>query len=229
MAVETAIRTGRREFDGLFPLVRQFLERSVLDLAIDGQRVRGYRTPDARSVWIRDHSDMMRAFRHFEPDLTSAVQHFADTQAANGRVFDYVTTFPEKPPSERENWTKYVRVPVEADVEYRFVKAAYLAWQASGDDEWMAALLPSLERALRYIMTHPWYWDPRRGLVKRAYTIDTWDFAYTAGRHEWLHFQITDDTYWGYMHGDLSGYYEAFVLMAALHDRFGDGRIARAW
>ena len=229
MAVDTVIRTGRPEFDGLFPLVRGFLERSALDLAIDGQRIRGYRTPDARSVWIRDHSDMMRAFRHFEPDLTSAVQHFADTQAANGRVFDYVTTFPEKPPCERENWTKYVRVPVEADVEYRFVKAAYLAWQASGDDEWMAALLPNLERALRYIMTHPWYWDPRRGLVKRAYTIDTWDFAYTAGRHEWLQFQITDDTYWGYMHGDLSGYGEAFECMAALHRRFGDERIARYW
>jgi len=229
MAVETVIRTGRPEFDGLFPLVRGFLEQSALDLAIDGARVRGYRTPDARSVWIRDHSDMMRAFRHFEPDLTSAVQHFADTQAANGRVFDYVTTFPEKPPCERENWTKYVRVPVEADVEYRFVKAAYLAWQASGDDAWIAALLPSLERALRYIMTHPWYWDPGRGLVKRAYTIDTWDFAYTAGRHEWLQFQITDDTYWGYMHGDLSGYYEAFGLMAALHGRFGDERIARYW
>ena len=229
MAVDTVIRTGRPEFDGLFPLVRGFLERSALDLAIDGRRIRGYRTPDARSVWIRDHSDMMRAFRHFEPDLTSAVQHFADTQAANGRVFDYVTTFPEKLPCERENWTKYVRVPVEADVEYRFVKAAYLAWQASGDDEWMTVLLPGLERAMRYILTHPWYWDSVRGLVKRPYTIDTWDFAYTAGRHEWLQFQITDDTYWGYMHGDLSGYFEAFVLMSALHARFGDERIARYW
>jgi hypothetical protein len=229
MPVDTRIRTGRPEFDGLFPLVRGFLERSVLDLAIDGRRIRGYRTPDARSVWIRDHSDMMRVFRYFEPDLTSAVQHFADTQSANGRVFDYVTTFPEKPPCERENWTKYVRVPVEADVEYRFVKAAYLAWQASGNDGWMAALLPSLERALRYVTAHPWYWDAGRGLVKRAYTIDTWDFAYTAGRHEWLQFQITDDTYWGYMHGDLSGYCEAFTLMAALHARFGDERIAPDW
>jgi hypothetical protein len=226
---EVSIRTGRPAFDGLYPAVRRFLEHDRLDLAIDGQRIRGYRTPDARSVWIRDHSDMMRAFRHFEPDLTSAVQHFADTQAASGRVFDYVTTFPEKPPCERENWTKYVRVPVEADVEYRFVKAAYLAWQASGDDDWITALLPSLERALRYITTHPWYWDAGCGLVKRPYTIDTWDFAYTAGRHEWLQFQITDDTYWGYMHGDLSGYYEAFGIMAALHARFGDGRTAHDW
>src|SRR5512139_1380166 len=163
MAAETAIRTGRPEIDGFLPLVRGFLERSALDLVIDGQRIRGYRTPDARSVWIRDHSDMMRVFRHFETDLTSAVQHFADTQAASGRVFDYVTTFPERRPSERENWTKYVRVPVEADVEYRFVKAAWLAWQASGHDGWITALLPSLERALRYVMTHRWYWDASRG------------------------------------------------------------------
>jgi hypothetical protein len=229
VAAETFIRTGRAAFDGLFPLVRSFLEQDVLELHVDGQRLRGYRAPDAKSIWIRDHGDMMRAFRYFEPDLTSVVQHFADTQAASGRVFDYVTTFPEKLPCERENWTKYVRVPVEADVEYRFVKAAYLAWQASGDDEWMRGMLPSLERALRYITTHPWYWDATHGLVKRAYTIDTWDFAYTASRHEWLQFQITDDTYWGLMHGDNSGYYEAFRLMAILHRRLGDQRIAANW
>jgi hypothetical protein len=229
VVVDTVIRTGRPEFDRLFPLVRSFLERDVLDLRIDGQRIRGYRSPDTRSVWIRDHGDMMRGFRYFEPDLTSAVQHFADTQAASGRVFDYVTTFPEKLPCERENWTKYVRVPVEADVEYRFVKAAYLAWQATGYDEWMRALLPQLERAVRYITTHPWYWDATHGLVKRAYTIDTWDFAYTAGRHEWLQFQITDDTYWGFMHGDITGYYEAFGLLATLHRRLGDDRVARHW
>lgn len=229
MGVETRIRTGRPEFDGLFPLVRSFLERDVLDLAIDGRRVRGYRTGDAQSVWIRDLSDMLRAVRHIEPDVGGAVEHFAGTQAANGRIFDFVTTFPEAPTGQRENWTKYVRVPVEADVEYRFVKAAYLAWQASGDDEWMRRMLPSLERALRYVTSHPWYWDGEAGLVKRPYTIDTWDFAYTAGRHPWLQFQVTDDTYWGYMHGDVSGYVEAFGLMALLHRRLGDERIAGRW
>jgi hypothetical protein len=223
---ETRIRAGRREFDELYPLVRSFLERDTLDLSIDGRQIRGYRTPDTRSVWIRDHSDMMRAFRHFERDLTSAVQHFGETQAESGRIFDYFTTYPERWPSERENWTKYVRVPVEADVEYRFVKAAWLAWQATGDDAWMRRILPRMEKALAYITSHPWYWDEERGLVKRAYTIDTWDFAYTAGRHEWLQFQITDDTYWGILHGDNSGYFEAFRIMAAIWRRFGD--LARA-
>ncbi len=226
---KTRIRTGRREFDELYPRVRAFLERDVLDLAIDGESIRGYRTPDAPSVWIRDHSDMMRAFRHFERDLTSAVGHFGATQAANGRIFDYFTTHPEKLPCERENWVKYVRVPVEADVEYRFVKAVWLAWQASGDDAWMQQMLPSMERALKYILSHPWYWDRRLGLVKRPYTIDTWDFAYTAGRHEWLQFQIDDDTFWGIMHGDNSGYYQAFRIMADLHRRFGDEVRAADW
>ena len=229
MSVETRIRTGRPEFDELYPLVRSFLERDVLDLAIDGQRIRGYRAPDVRSIWIRDYSDMIRAFRHFERDLTSTVQHFAETQAESGRIFDYFTTFPEKPPGERENWTKYVRVPVEADVEYRFVKAAWIAWQASGDDAWIRRMMPRMEKALAYILSHPWYWDDGCGLVKRAYTIDTWDFAYTAGRHDWLQFQITEDTYWGILHGDNSGYYEAFRIMAALWRRFGEAGRADGW
>jgi hypothetical protein len=229
MTEATFVRTGRPEIDSLVPLVRGFLAADVLDLVIDGRPIRGYRSPDAKSIWIRDHGDMMRGFRHFETDVTSAVEHFAETQGANGRVFDYFTTHPEKLPSERENWTKYVRVPVEADVEFRFVKAAWLAWQATGDDAWIRGLLPSLERALEYVRTHPWRWEPGLGLVKRAYTIDTWDFAYTAGAHDWLQFQIDDRTFWGVMHGDVSGTEEAFRILAALHERFGDAGRARTW
>jgi hypothetical protein len=226
-ATDLVIRCGQQDLDRLAPTIASFLARDTLDLVVDGERIRGYRTPDARSVWIRDHSDMMRGFRHAERDMTSAVQHFADTQSASGRIFDYVTTWPEKLPSERENWTKYVRVPVEADVEYRFVKAAFLAWQATSDDEWLAQIWPSLERALAYVQRHAWYWDACHDLPKRAYTIDTWDFAYTAGAHEWLQFQITDDTFWGFMHGDASGYAEAFGLMARMGRRLGmDGRAA---
>ena len=159
MSALTSVTTGRPEIDSLVPRIRSFLEQDILDIVIDGQEIRGYRTPDARSIWIRDHGDMMRGFRHFERDLTSAVDHFAETQAANGRIFDYFTTFPEKLPSERENWTKYVRVPVEADVEYRFVKAVYLAWQATGDDDWVRGLVPAMEKALVYATSHPWRWS----------------------------------------------------------------------
>ena len=226
---QTYIRTGDPAFDELIPRIAAFLDHDIIEMTIDGRPVRGFRTPDAPSLWIRDHGDMMRGGKYFFPDLTTAVDHFAETQSQSGRIFDYVTTFPEKLPCEKENWTKYVRVPVEADVEYRFVKAAYLAWQATGDDGWIRRLLPSLERALQYIMNHPWYWDAEHGLVKRAYTIDTWDFAYTAGKHDWLQFQIDDDTFWGIMHGDNSGYYEAFRIMARLYERFGERDRAASW
>ncbi|MBN1271404.1 MAG: hypothetical protein JXB26_03965 [Candidatus Aminicenantes bacterium] len=229
MAEHTFVRTGKPEFDNLVPRIKSFLDKDSLDCEIDGVKIRGYRSPDARSVWIRDFSDMLRGVKYFEKDVTSAVEHFAATQAANGRIFDYFTIFPEKLPCEKENWTKYVRVPVEADVEYRFVKAAYLAWQAAGENGWIQRLLPSMEKALHYVMSHPWRWDTGTGLVKRAYTIDTWDFAYTAGKHDWLQFRIDKDTYWGIMHGDNSGYYEAFRLMSWLYSHFGEKKKADFW
>ena len=229
--METFIKTGLQAFDDLMPRVKAFLAQDTLELNIDGEKVKGYRSPDAKSLWIRDHSDMMRAAKYFETDLKSTVDHFAATQAANGRIFDYVTTHPEKLPCERENWTKYVRVPVEADVEYRFIKAAWIAWQVTGDDEWMAGLIPSMERALDYIFTSKQRIDPATGLVKRAYTIDTWDFAYTAGKYHWLQFQIDENTFWGISHGDNSGYYEALSILERLYtylDTRAEGRGQKA-
>ena len=229
MGGRTYIKTGFSQFDNFYPKIKSFLEQNVLDVVVDGQKIRGYRTPDTKSIWIRDYSDMLRGVKYFEEDLKSTVEHFAQTQAESGRIFDYFTTFPEKLPCEKENWTKYVRVPVEADVEYRYVKAAYLAWQATGDDIWIRRLLPSLDRALRYALTHPWRWDKKHKLIKRAYTIDTWDFAYTAGQHDWLQFQIDKDTFWGIMHGDNSGYFEAFTRLAGLYAYFGKTDLAQSW
>ncbi|MBU1339013.1 MAG: hypothetical protein KKD56_08100 [Acidobacteria bacterium] len=229
MEKNVVICTGREEWDGFFPQIRSFLEKDSLDLCIDGETIRGYRSPDSRAIWIRDHSDILRGAKYIEKDMRSAVDHFAHTQAANGRIFDYVTTYPDKLPSEKENWTKYVRVPVEADVEYRFIKAAWLAWQATGDDEWIEGLMPYLIRAVNYITTSPLRWDDELGLVKRPYTIDTWDFAYTAGRHDWLQMQIDENTFWGIMHGDNSGYYEAFSILSRLFRHLGRADSARCW
>ena len=222
------VKTGSPEFDNLIPLISGFLEKDILNVVIDGQKIRGYRSPDSRAIWLRDYSDMIRAFRYFETDLQSTIKHFAETQSRSGRIFDYFTTFPEKLPCEKENWTKYVRVPVEADVEYRLIKAAWIAWQATGDDEFIKDLLPCFENALSYIM-NSWYWDKDKFLVKRPYTIDTWDFAYTAGKHNWLQFQIDENTYWGYMHGDNSGYYEAFSFMSGWYSYFSINRKVELW
>ncbi len=226
---QTYLSCGHPHIDALYPRIKYFLESDVTEYNMFGTKVRGYRTPDAPSLWIRDYSDMMRGFRYFEKDMKSIIDHFAETQTAKGWLFDYFTMTPEKVPCEKENWAKYVRVPVEADVEFRFIKAIYMAWQATGDDRWVKSLLPRMERALEYILTDEWRWDKRYKLVKRAYTMDTWDFDYTAGRHNWLNFQINEHTYWGIMHGDNSGYYEAFRHMAQLYTHLGNNRRARHW
>jgi len=226
---EMVIRSGDDRVDALYPRIRWFLQHDTVEYDMFGSQVRGYRSPDAPSLWLRDHSDMMRGAKYWDRDLTSAIDHFAEMQSDRGWFFDYFTMSPEKRPCERENWAKYVRVPVEADVEYRFVKAVFLAWQATGNDRWLRSLIPVMEKALSYVMTDPWRWDPKRKLVKRPYTIDTWDFDYTAGRYPWLHFQVNEHTYWGIMHGDNSGYYEAFLAMARFHRHLRSHRRARQW
>ena len=223
------IETSSGEWSPFCRLILDFLAADTIELCVDGKDVRGFRSPDSPALWIRDHSDMLRGGKYFVEDVRSAIDAFASAQMAGGRIHDYVSARPEKPPCERENWEKWVRVPVEADVEYRFVKGAYLAWQATGDDSWMTGMLPACERALTYMTTHPWRWDDEHRLVKRPYTIDTWDFDYTAGRAPWLNFQVTDQTYWGIMHGDNSGLFEASVLLARMYEAAGNSEDAQRW
>jgi hypothetical protein len=222
--METRFKTGDPLLDDFYPRVENFLKQDQVNYVIDGEPVHGYRSPDCNALWLRDHSDMLRGARYFDPDLQSGATHFAKTQCANGSLFDFVSCA-----MDRENWTKYVRVPVEADVEYRFVKAIFLGWQASGDDEWLAWILPFAEKALIYSTTHPWRWDTKHGLVKRALTIDTWDFDFVRHDQPWLNFQITDQTHWGIYHCDNSGFYEAFTLMARLNDFLGNNSRAVYW
>ncbi len=226
---DTFIKTGDAQLDALVPRIKAFLANDVSEYNMMGSQVRGYRSPDAPSIWLRDHSDMMRGAKYWEHDLQSVINHFAETQTARGWIFDYFTMTPEKVPCEKENWAKYVRVPVEADVEYRFVKAIHLAWQATGDDEWLKRMLPHMEAALAYVLTDEWRWDKKHKLVKRGYSIDTWDFDYTAGRSEWLNFQINEHTFWGIMHGDNSGYYEAFMQMSIFYAHLKNRKRATYW
>ncbi len=74
-----------------------------MDIVIDDRKIWGYRSPDSKAIWFRDFSDMFRGMKYFEKDLKSTIDHFAETQAYNGQMFDYFTTFPEKLPCERDN------------------------------------------------------------------------------------------------------------------------------
>jgi len=223
------VKTSSGVWENFCVQILAFLQADLIELTVEGDIVRGFRSPDSPALWIRDHSDIMRGGKYIESDIRSAIDCFANMQAPNGRIFDHVLTKPGKNSAERENWEKWVRVPVEADVEYRFVKAAYLAWQASGDENWLKKILPALDRALNYTYTHPLRWEKQHNLVKRPYTIDTWDFDYTAGHTEWLNFQITENTFWGISHCDNSGFYETARLLAKMYAFVGHKNDASRW
>lgn len=223
------ISAGDASWGRFVTQIHEFLKADEIRMTLDGLPVTGFRAPDSKCLWIRDHTEITRGGRYLFPDQKSAVEAFAASQAANGRIFDNVTVTPETKTGERENWEKWVRVQVEADVEYRFVKGGYIAWQSSGDDAWMERHLAAFERALNYCLTHPWRWDETHQLLKRPYTIDTWDFDYTAGRAPWLNFDINEHTFWGIFHGDNSGFVESANLLAAMFAYTGDDDKAAHW
>jgi hypothetical protein len=47
---KTYVKTGRPEFDNLLPMVQAFLQKNILDVVVDGKRIRGYRSSDAKAV-----------------------------------------------------------------------------------------------------------------------------------------------------------------------------------
>ena len=66
--------------------------------------------------------------------------------------------------------------------------------------------------------------DKERGLVKRPFTIDTWDFT-----DENKHRKIAPDSPMSIMHGDNSGVYQAMNQLAWLNRRLGNEEKAQEW
>jgi hypothetical protein len=227
LSASTAIATGQPHIDDLYPQLRGFLEQDVAEYALDGYRVRGYRSPDSDLIWLRDHTYQGRGFRYFERDLTSALDAFRRAQRPDGSFPDYL--------SRPRRFVQAERKIVEADLEYLFVQAVYEAWQATGDDDWLRANLPAMRRGIRYIMSDPLRWDPNLRLVKRPFTIDTWDFQYgpttidpTTGARAPRHW-IDQQTVWGIFHGDNTGLAASLRLLAKIEQYFGNGKDAANW
>lgn len=214
------ISTGNALYDGLPGVVTGFLHRDVSEIPFGGKVVRGYRSPDSVSVWLRDHTHQMKGFKYFEKDMVSAVDFFCASQQPNGEVFDYLA------PSGVTS-----REPPESDVEYLLVEAVHGAWQATGDDDWMRDKIPALRRALYYSMSHPHRWSPAQQMVKRPFTIDTWDFIYNPdGIFGFTGYKNIDaNTTFHIMHGDNTGMCQSCNLLAKMLARLGIDQEAEYW
>jgi hypothetical protein len=120
-----------------------------------------------------------------------------------------------------------VRMPAEADVEYLFVEGVYYGWKSNADDGWMARQLDAAIRAMDYSFTDPARFSTKYGLVKRGYTIDTWDFQIedettTSLFRRWGTLLIDPArSKFGVMFGDDTGYAAACGHLAEMLERSG--------
>ena len=191
--------------------------------------------------WIRDHIHQSKGFCHWEPDQRSFLDFILDTQRADGQFYEMVLPLDRSrhwqsvPEDCRrlylDDFVSLVRFELEADVEYLMVEGCARAWRATGDDAWLKAALPRLEKGIDYATSDPKRWDAARGLVKRGYTIDTWDFTFApepeTGRD--IRKIVPGYTPMAVMHGDNTGVYAAMRTLAELRRRFGDEEKAAAW
>ena len=217
LVADSTLQTDVPVYGDIFTKTTTFLRQSSRTYDLNGTTVHGYRSPDNPLFWLRDHVYQGRGFRYIEQDVKSLLTAFAAAQLPDGSVPDWV--------DNPALGVKAGRKEVEADVEFLFVQGIYEAWQMSGDDAWMIAMLPHARAAIAYTTSDPVRWDAARGLIRRPYTIDMWDFSYgkttthpdtgiSAPRH-W----IDNATVWGTFHGDNTGLVQALRMLAAMEQR----------
>lgn len=185
--------------------------------------------------WIRDHVHVMKAMRHWEYDLEGFLNFIIDTQREDGQFYELIKQYDDyhwKMVNEDcrvmypdDNLT-LVRLELEADVEYLVVEGSVYLYKITGDDEWLKKVLPKLEKSIDYMTSDEKRWDKEHGLVKRPFTIDTWDFTYDTDSHNR---KIEENTPMSIMHGDNSGVYQAMNQLAWFNRRLGNEEKAKSW
>ena len=202
--------------------------------------------------WIRDHVHVMKAMKYIHPDMVSFIEFYLENQTNEGLYFDYYYPLGVRGISDRtklfdqrywklipEDSIQMHRLPVEADLEYLLVEGVYAVWQSTGDTSFVKKWLPALVKGMNYSMSDPLRWSKKYQLLKRGYTLDTWDFLQLpTSREEYTRnggnvqkgiFNIDENTPMGIMHGDNSGLYAACNQLSHMFMAVGDRNAAEKW
>ena len=226
---ETLIQTKGGRIDSFLEGLKSQVEKDRTIHMVNNEPVNLY------AVWLRDHIYEMKGYKYWENDVASGFGFFLKRQHPRGFFYE-IKVPPEDPhvacvspewisPDKKNNFI-LVRLEIEADIEYLMVEALYTIWQATGNSVLLEPYLLKVEKGLLYLMSDPDRWSSRHGLVKRAFTIDTWDFTYAADTWDR---NITEDTPMAIMHGDNSGVYYACRKLSELYRLCGNIRKSRYW
>jgi len=202
--------------------------------------------------WLRDHVHTLKGMKYFHAELKSAIDLYRESQRRDGMIWDNVHERSGKEPNAwdmrfayggfirpfADGTGEFKRIPVENDVEYLFVEGLYYTWKATGDDGWMKRSLGAAMRALEYSISSPYRWSEKHRLLKRGFTIDTWDFqndedARISAGGDRTHLIFGDamvvkpgHTRFGIMYGDNTGYIAACRYLAEMLERVGRAKDA---
>jgi hypothetical protein len=193
--------------------------------------------------WILDHYHTLKGMQYFSPHAGGLIELLRATQPDDGMVWSFFqkdtgpgwldTAYGEY--AQHKDGVLCGRQASENHTEYCFVGALYHAWKASGDDRWMRRHLAAARRALDFVMRDRRYWSQRFGLLKRGYTIDSWDFQ-VRDRY-WVEPPVVsypfyidaDRTKFGVFYGDNTGYVMACNYLAEMLEWSGRDREARIY
>ncbi len=211
---ETVVETGDRDFDQLYPFTRQAMRLGRREYDTPAGRFVGYISADTwhlDGIWLRDWIYGLPAYRYWETEMTCGLDRFLERQTSDGMLPDGI---------ERDGRTW--RVGLESDVEYILVLGVWQTWQSTGDDRWMASVLPRLEKALQYIRRDPKHWSAGHDLVWRQHSCDTWDFDIDGASDSGDRRHVIATC-------DQTGYVLAFRAMSRMYRHLGESKEADRW
>jgi hypothetical protein len=241
VTAKTCVEDGGR-FRELFDILNRTMRCYRPDGA--GEITWHGRTYRAFVPWMLDHVHTAKGMQYFSSHTAGLVDLMAEAQRQDGMIWSfarrdhgpgyYDTAYGPYGYAWRDGGVLFARQPVENHCEYNFVECVYLAWQGSGDDEWMTGRLEAATRALDYGVSDPARWSSRFELLKRGYTIDSWDFQvhdeYT------VEFPLAtaqmidpDRTKFGVFFGDNTGYAYSCDLLAEMLQHAGREDDARRY
>jgi hypothetical protein len=217
------------ELEWFFNRMVEQVKHDSRTFTIDGETVR------TNPTWIRDHVHELKGYKFWEEDLTSALEFLCERQTEKGFFYEIFTNIndPHTHYVDPNCVRRYpdddmglVRLEMEADVEYLMVEGCYQAWQATGDDEWLRKILPHLARGLKYCLTDPKRWNETHGLLKRTFSIDTWDFTWGVSD---TNRKIEPFMPMAIMHGDNTGLIQACHQVEHMYEHLGNSKAAAYW
>jgi hypothetical protein len=211
---ETSVESGDPDFDRLPPATRDGILLGRREYNTPRGKFVGYISADTNhfdGIWLRDWIYTLPAYRHWERDMSCGLDRFLEVQREDGQVPDGI---------ERDGRTW--RVGLESDVEYILALGVWQTWQATGDGAWLAAALPRLDRALRYITSDPKHWDAANRLIKRQHSCDTWDYDIDGADDTGTRRHVIANC-------DQSGYALAYQAMGRMYRHLGKTTEADRW